>query len=83
MPQLPACLLAALRAQALGRAFQPVAARWFGAVVAVLRQSRFQFLHVFQPRPHLLPQGGVLGFEFGDLFLSRHMSMLRLLCKSA
>ena len=51
--------------------------------MAVLRQSRFQFLHAFQQRPHLLSQGGVLGFEFGDLFLWRHASMLRLLCKSA
>jgi hypothetical protein len=83
MPQLPTRLLAALRAQTLRLAFQPVTARRLGTVVAILRQSRFQFLHAFQQPPHLLSQDGVLGFQLGVAFFRRHASMLRLLCKSA
>jgi hypothetical protein len=83
MPELPTRLLAALRAQTLRLALEPVTTGWLGTVVAVLGQSGFQSLHAFQQPPHLLPQGRIFGFEFGDLFLLRHASMLRLLCKSA
>jgi len=51
--------------------------------VAVLGQPRFQFLHAFQQRPHLLAQGDILGFQLGGVFFQRHASMLRLLRKSA
>jgi hypothetical protein len=82
MSDLPTRLLAALRPQALGLAFQPVTTRRFGAVVAILRQPRLQRLHALQQRPHLLPQRGVLRFQLSCAFFC-HASMLRPLCKSA
>ncbi len=50
MPQLSARLLAALLAQALRLAPQPVTAGWLAAVVAILGQACFQLLHTRQQR---------------------------------
>jgi hypothetical protein len=84
VPQLPARLLAtppAVAARTL--APQRIARGRFVAVMAILRQSRFQLLHTLAQRRDLLPLARSLGFEAGDFFLWRHAPILRPQCKSA
>jgi hypothetical protein len=75
MARLPAALLATLLAQTLGLASQPVAGWRLTAIVAILRQTGFQFLHAFQQRLHLFAQGRVLRSQRG-LFFWRHAPSL-------
>ncbi len=81
--QLPARLLATLRAQTLRLAFQPVTARRLGAVVAVLRQSRFQLADGDAQLLNLLALLGDESFQVRNPFLCRHGTMLYPLRKSA
>ncbi len=82
MAPLPPGLLAALAAQALGLARQPVTAGRFAAGVAIFGQPRFPLLHALQQQLDPFAQHGVLGFQAVDLFLRRHASTVHLLRKS-
>ncbi len=89
MPWLSACLLAALLAQALGLALEPVAAGRIRAVVAILGQARLQVADV---GPQLLDLLTLLddllallsddAFQVGDTLIRGHRSMLHPLRKS-
>jgi hypothetical protein len=73
--RLASPLLAALLAQALGLASQPVTRRGLTAVVAILEgagQTLLELLHLSQQRLHLLAQGTGLGFEGGDFLVRGH-----------
>src|SRR5512146_2490253 len=75
MPQRPIGLLAGLAPQTARPRelpLEPIAGRWFAAVVIVLGQSPVQLTNPLQQRGNLLALLGVLGFQNGDLFCWRH-----------
>src|SRR5262245_23372909 len=76
MAQLPARLLAARLAQALGLAAQAVAGGWLATIVAVLGQPSLPLLHACQQQGDLLALLGILDFEFGDPGFGCHAPLL-------